>query len=167
MIRGCLIMSVLKFFLPIIALVALTLVSLREAVVATFSDPIVNQLAGNIGGDDLDVNVIFSRWNDVCNVKGYLAKSSLPAALDGGDKSEKLDQLPSIRESIGASDGGKDHSSRFDLLGWFQRELELSKAQQDAAANQLYKIRNTMTAELMEASCSLRSSIILECDRPG
>ena len=66
------------------------------------------------------------------------------------------------RVNIERYDLGLDMAWEIDLFGRIQRELESSNAQEDAAAADLYQLRVTMIAELVDAYGQLRGAQLRE-----
>ena len=130
-----------------------------------FDDPTLNQLVSKSLEGNRDLRVAFARWKAARAIRDDVSNDNLPVVTSRVSSQHGKSQVPGLTESrvnIERYDLGLDMAWEVDLFGRIQRQLESSSAQEDAAAADLYQLRVTMIAELVDAYGQLRGAQLRE-----
>ena len=126
-----------------------------------FDDPTLNQLVSQSLQGNRDLRVAFARWKAARAIRDDISNDNLPVVTSRASSQQGRAQVPGQTENrvnIERYDLGLDMAWEVDLFGRIQRELESSDAREDAAAADLYQLRVTMIAELVDAYGQLRGA---------
>ena len=130
-----------------------------------FDDPTLNQLVSKSLEGNRDLRVAFARWKAARAIRDDISNDNLPVVTSRVSSQQGKSQVPGQtdrRVNIERYDLGLDMAWEVDLFGRIQRQLESSNAQEDAAAADLYQLRVTMIAELVDAYGQLRGAQLRE-----
>ncbi|EJN17820.1 efflux transporter, outer membrane factor lipoprotein, NodT family [Pseudomonas sp. GM79] len=130
-----------------------------------FDDPTLNQLVSKSLEGNRDLRVAFARWRAARAIRDDVSNDNLPVVTSRVSSQQGKGQVPGQTESRVHQeryDLGLDMAWEVDLFGRIQRQLESSDAQEDAAAADLYQLRVTMIAELVDAYGQLRGAQLRE-----
>lgn len=130
-----------------------------------FDDPTLNQLVSKSLEGNRDLRVAFARWKAARAIRDDVSNDNLPVVTSRVSSQQGKGQVPGQTESRVHQeryDLGLDMAWEVDLFGRIQRQLESSDAQEDAAAAELYQLRVTMIAELVDAYGQLRGAQLRE-----
>jgi multidrug efflux system outer membrane protein len=130
-----------------------------------FDDPTLNQLVGKALNGNRDLRVAFARWKAARAIRDDVSNDNLPVVTSRVSSQQGKAQVPGQsvdRVNIERYDLGLDMAWEIDLFGRIQRELESSDAREDATAADLYQLRVTMIAELVDAYGQLRGAQLRE-----
>ncbi|WP_223441054.1 MULTISPECIES: efflux transporter outer membrane subunit [Pseudomonas] len=130
-----------------------------------FDDPTLNQLVGKALNGNRDLRVAFARWKAARAIRDDVSNDNLPVVTSRVSSQQGKSQVPGLTESrvnTERYDLGLDMAWEIDLFGRIQRQLESSDAREDAAAADLYQLRVTMIAELVDAYGQLRGAQLRE-----
>jgi multidrug efflux system outer membrane protein len=130
-----------------------------------FDDPTLNQLVSKSLEGNRDLRVAFARWKAARAIRDDISNDNLPVVTSSVSSHQGKSQVPGLSEkrvNTERYDLGLDMAWEIDLFGRIQRELESSNAQEDAAAADLYQLRVTMIAELVDAYGQLRGAQLRE-----
>jgi multidrug efflux system outer membrane protein len=130
-----------------------------------FDDPTLNQLVSKSLEGNRDLRVAFARWKAARAIRDDVSNDNLPVVTSRVSSQQGKGQVPGQTESRVNQeryDLGLDMAWEVDLFGRIQRQLESSNAQEDAAAADLYQLRVTMIAELVDAYGQLRGAQLRE-----
>jgi multidrug efflux system outer membrane protein len=130
-----------------------------------FDDPALNQLVTKALQGNRDLRVAFARWKAARAIRDDISNDDLPVVTSRVSSQQGRSQVPGQTESrvnTERYDLGLDMAWELDLFGRIQRQLESSDAQQDAAAADVYQLRVTMIAELVDAYGQLRGAQLRE-----
>ncbi|WP_213938062.1 TolC family protein [Pseudomonas sp. dw_612] len=130
-----------------------------------FDDPTLNQLVSKSLEGNRDLRVAFARWKAARAIRDDVSNDNLPVVTSRVSSQQGKGQVPGQTESRVNQeryDLGLDMAWEVDLFGRIQRQLESSDAQEDAAAADLYQLRVTMIAELVDAYGQLRGAQLRE-----
>ena len=130
-----------------------------------FDDPTLNQLVSQSLQGNRDLRVAFARWKAARAIRDDISNDNLPVVTSRASSQQGRAQVPGQTENrvnIERYDLGLDMAWEVDLFGRIQRELESSDAREDAAAADLYQLRVTMIAELVDAYGQLRGAQLRE-----
>jgi len=130
-----------------------------------FDDPTLNELVSKSLEGNRDLRVAFARWKAARAIRDDISNDNLPVVTSGVSSQLGKSQVPGQTErrvNIERYDLGLDMAWEVDLFGRIQRQLESSDAQQDAAAADLYQLRVTMIAELVDAYGQYRGAQLRE-----
>jgi multidrug efflux system outer membrane protein len=130
-----------------------------------FDDPTLNQLVSKSLEGNRNLRVAFARWKAARAIRDDISNDNLPVVTSRASSQQGRAQVPGQTENrvnIERYDLGLDMAWEIDLFGRIQRELESSNAQEDAAAADLYQLRVTMIAELVDAYGQLRGAQLRE-----
>ncbi|MGF6403245.1 NodT family efflux transporter outer membrane factor (OMF) lipoprotein [Pseudomonas frederiksbergensis] len=130
-----------------------------------FDDPTLNQLVSKSLEGNRDLRVAFARWKAARAIRDDVSNDNLPVVTSRVSSQQGKGQVPGQTESRVHQeryDLGLDMAWEVDLFGRIQRQLESSDAQEDAAAADLYQLRVTMIAELVDAYGQLRGAQLRE-----
>ncbi|MDB5995704.1 MAG: transporter [Pseudomonas sp.] len=130
-----------------------------------FDDPTLNQLVSKSLQGNRDLRVAFARWKAARAIRDDISNDNLPVVTSRVSSQQGKSQVPGQTESrvnTERYDLGLDMAWEVDLFGRIQRQLESSDAQQDAAAADVYQLRVSMIAELVDAYGQLRGAQLRE-----
>jgi multidrug efflux system outer membrane protein len=130
-----------------------------------FDDPTLNQLVSKSLEGNRDLRVAFARWKAARAIRDDISNDNLPVVTSSVSSHQGKSQVPGLTEkrvNTERYDLGLDMAWEIDLFGRIQRELESSNALEDAAAADLYQLRVTMIAELVDAYGQLRGAQLRE-----
>lgn len=130
-----------------------------------FDDPTLNQLVSKSLEGNRDLRVAFARWKAARAIRDDISNDNLPVVTSSVSSQHGKSQVPGLTEkrvNTERYDLGLDMAWEIDLFGRIQRELESSNALEDAAAADLYQLRVTMIAELVDAYGQLRGAQLRE-----
>ncbi|VVP94031.1 Solvent efflux pump outer membrane protein SrpC [Pseudomonas fluorescens] len=130
-----------------------------------FDDPTLNQLVSKSLEGNRDLRVAFARWKAARAIRDDISNDNLPVVTSRVSSVQGKSQVPGQTESrvnTERYDLGLDMAWEIDLFGRIQRALESSDAREDAAAADLYQLRVTMIAELVDAYGQLRGAQLRE-----
>ncbi|MNS23676.1 Toluene efflux pump outer membrane protein TtgI precursor [compost metagenome] len=130
-----------------------------------FDDPTLNQLVGKALNGNRDLRVAFARWKAARAIRDDISNDNLPVVTSRVSSQQGKSQVPGLTESRVNTDRydlGLDMAWEIDLFGRIQRELESSDAREDATAADLYQLRVSMIAELVDAYGQLRGAQLRE-----
>jgi len=130
-----------------------------------FDDPTLNQLVGKALNGNRDLRVAFARWKAARAIRDDISNDNLPVVTSRVSSQQGKAQVPGQsvnRVNTERYDLGLDMAWEIDLFGRIQRELESSDAREDATAADLYQLRVTMIAELVDAYGQLRGAQLRE-----
>lgn len=130
-----------------------------------FDDPTLNQLVGKALNGNRDLRVAFARWKTARAIRDDISNDNLPVVTSRVSSQQGKSQVPGLTErrvNTDRYDLGLDMAWEIDLFGRIQRELESSDAREDATAADLYQLRVTMIAELVDAYGQLRGAQLRE-----
>ncbi|MGE8100252.1 efflux transporter outer membrane subunit [Pseudomonas fluorescens] len=130
-----------------------------------FDDPTLNQLVSKSLEGNRDLRVAFAHWKAARAIRDDVSNDNLPVVTSRVSSQQGKGQVPGQTESRVHQeryDLGLDMAWEVDLFGRIQRQLESSDAQEDAAAADLYQLRVTMIAELVDAYGQLRGAQLRE-----
>jgi len=130
-----------------------------------FDDPTLNQLVGKALNGNRDLRVAFARWKTARAIRDDISNDNLPVVTSRVSSQQGKSQVPGLTErrvNTDRYDLGLDMAWEIDLFGRIQRELESSNAREDATAADLYQLRVTMIAELVDAYGQLRGAQLRE-----
>ena len=130
-----------------------------------FDDPTLNQLVGKALNGNRDLRVAFARWKAARAIRDDISNDNLPVVTSRVSSQQGKSQVPGLTErrvNTDRYDLGLDMAWEIDLFGRIQRELESSNAREDATAADLYQLRVTMIAELVDAYGQLRGAQLRE-----
>ncbi|MBZ9783070.1 TolC family protein [Pseudomonas sp. REP124] len=130
-----------------------------------FDDPTLNQLVSQSLQGNRDLRVAFARWKAARAIRDDISNDNLPVVTSRVSSVQGRSQVPGQTESrvnTERYDLGLDMAWEIDLFGRIQRQLESSDALEDAAAADLYQLRVTMIAELVDAYGQLRGAQLRE-----
>lgn len=130
-----------------------------------FDDPTLNQLVSKSLEGNRDLRVAFARWKAARAIRDDISNDNLPVVTSRVSSLQGKSQVPGQTESrvnTERYDLGLDMAWEIDLFGRIQRALESSDAREDAAAADLYQLRVTMIAELVDAYGQLRGAQLRE-----
>ncbi|WP_322616573.1 TolC family protein [Pseudomonas sp. BIC9C] len=130
-----------------------------------FDDPTLNQLVGKALDGNRDLRVAFARWKAARAIRDDISNDNLPVVTSRVSSTQGKAQVPGLTEhrvNTERYDLGLDMAWEIDLFGRIQRELESSDAREDATAADLYQLRVTMIAELVDAYGQLRGAQLRE-----
>ncbi|MDF9778217.1 efflux transporter outer membrane subunit [Pseudomonas baetica] len=130
-----------------------------------FDDPTLNQLVGKALNGNRDLRVAFARWKAARAIRDDISNDNLPVVTSRVSSQQGKSQVPGLTErrvNTDRYDLGLDMAWEIDLFGRIQRELESSDAREDATAADLYQLRVTMIAELVDAYGQLRGAQLRE-----
>jgi multidrug efflux system outer membrane protein len=130
-----------------------------------FDDPTLNQLVSKSLEGNRDLRVAFARWKAARAIRDDVSNDNLPVVTSRVSSQQGKGQVPGQTENRVHQeryDLGLDMAWEVDLFGRIQRQLESSDAQEDAAAADLYQLRVTMIAELVDAYGQLRGAQLRE-----
>ncbi|MBV7574557.1 TolC family protein [Pseudomonas sp. PDM32] len=130
-----------------------------------FDDPTLNQLVGKALNGNRDLRVAFARWKAARAIRDDISNDNLPVVTSRVSSQQGKSQVPGLTEqrvNTDRYDLGLDMTWEIDLFGRIQRELESSDAREDATAADLYQLRVSMIAELVDAYGQLRGAQLRE-----
>jgi multidrug efflux system outer membrane protein len=130
-----------------------------------FDDPTLNQLVGKALNGNRDLRVAFARWKAARAIRDDISNDNLPVVTSRVSSQQGKSQVPGLTEqrvNTDRYDLGLDMAWEIDLFGRIQRELESSDAREDATAADLYQLRVSMIAELVDAYGQLRGAQLRE-----
>ncbi|MFY0728867.1 efflux transporter outer membrane subunit [Pseudomonas sp. NFX15] len=130
-----------------------------------FDDPTLNQLVGKALNGNRDLRVVFARWKAARAIRDDVSNDNLPVVTSRVSSQQGKSQVPGLTENrvnTERYDLGLDMAWEIDLFGRIQRELESSDAREGAAAADLYQLRVSMIAELVDAYGQLRGAQLRE-----
>ncbi|MFS2201477.1 TolC family protein, partial [Pseudomonas sp. Pseusp3] len=130
-----------------------------------FDDPTLNQLVGKALDGNRDLRVAFARWKAARAIRDDVSNDNLPVVTSRVSSLQGKSQVPGLTEhrvNTERYDLGLDMAWEIDLFGRIQRELESSDAREDATAADLYQLRVSMIAELVDAYGQLRGAQLRE-----
>jgi multidrug efflux system outer membrane protein len=130
-----------------------------------FDDPTLNQLVAKALDGNRDLRVAFARWKAARAIRDDVSNDDLPVVTSRVSSQQGKAQVPGETENrvnIERYDLGLDMAWEIDLFGRIQRQLESTEAREDAAAADLYQLRVTMIAELVDAYGQLRGAQLRE-----
>jgi multidrug efflux system outer membrane protein len=130
-----------------------------------FDDPTLNQLVSKSLEGNRDLRVAFARWKAARAIRDDISNDNLPVVTSSVSSHQGRSQVPGLSEkrvNTERYDLGLDMAWEIDLFGRIQRELESSNALEGAAAADLYQLRVTMIAELVDAYGQLRGAQLRE-----
>ena len=130
-----------------------------------FDDPTLNQLVSKSLEGNRDLRVAFARWKAARAIRDDVSNDNLPVVTSRVSSQQGKGQVPGQTESRVNQeryDLGLDMAWEVDLFGRIQRQLESSDAREDAAAADVYQLRVTMIAELVDAYGQLRGAQLRE-----
>ncbi|WP_223595940.1 efflux transporter outer membrane subunit [Pseudomonas sp. A-R-19] len=130
-----------------------------------FDDPTLNQLVGKALNGNRDLRVAFARWKAARAIRDDVSNDNLPVVTSRVSSQQGKSQVPGQTEhrvNTDRYDLGLDMAWEIDLFGRIQRELESSDAREDATAADLYQLRVSMIAELVDAYGQLRGAQLRE-----
>jgi multidrug efflux system outer membrane protein len=130
-----------------------------------FDDPTLNQLVSKSLQGNRDLRVAFARWKAARAIRDDISNDNLPVVTSRVSSQQGKAQVPGQTENrvnLERYDLGLDMAWEMDLFGRIQRQLESSDAREDAAAADLYELRVTMIAELVDAYGQLRGAQLRE-----
>lgn len=130
-----------------------------------FDDPTLNQLVSKSLEGNRDLRVAFARWKAARAIRDDISNDNFPVVTSRASSQQGKSQVPGQTDSrvnVERYDLGLDMAWEVDLFGRIQRQLESSNAQEDAAAADLYQLRVTMIAELVDAYGQLRGAQLRE-----
>lgn len=130
-----------------------------------FDDPTLNQLVGKALDGNRDLRVAFARWKAARAIRDDISNDNLPVVTSRVSSTQGKAQVPGLTEhrvNTERYDLGLDMAWEIDLFGRIQRELESSDAREDATAADLYQLRVSMIAELVDAYGQLRGAQLRE-----
>ncbi|EJM62811.1 efflux transporter outer membrane subunit [Pseudomonas sp. GM48] len=130
-----------------------------------FDDPTLNQLVGKALNGNRDLRVAFARWKAARAIRDDISNDNLPVVTSRVSSQQGKSQVPGLTErrvNTERYDLGLDMAWEIDLFGRIQRALESSDAREDASAADLYQLRVTMIAELVDAYGQLRGAQLRE-----
>ncbi|RAI63053.1 TolC family protein [Pseudomonas fluorescens] len=130
-----------------------------------FDDPTLNQLVGKALNGNRDLRVAFARWKAARAIRDDISNDNLPVVTSRVSSTQGKAQVPGLTEhrvNTERYDLGLDMAWEIDLFGRIQRELESSDAREDATAADLYQLRVSMIAELVDAYGQLRGAQLRE-----
>jgi multidrug efflux system outer membrane protein len=130
-----------------------------------FDDPTLNQLVGKALNGNRDLRVAFARWKAARAIRDDISNDNLPVVTSRVSSQQGKSQVPGLTEqrvNTDRYDLGLDMAWEIDLFGRIQRELESSDAREDATAAELYQLRVSMIAELVDAYGQLRGAQLRE-----
>ncbi len=130
-----------------------------------FDDPTLNQLVGKALNGNRDLRVAFARWKAARAIRDDVSNDNLPVVTSRVSSQQGKAQVPGQsvdRVNIERYDLGLDMAWEIDLFGRIQRQLESSDAREGATAADLYQLRVTMIAELVDAYGQLRGAQLRE-----
>ncbi|WPO98334.1 TolC family protein [Pseudomonas sp. HR96] len=130
-----------------------------------FDDPTLNQLVTSALQGNRDLRVAFARLKAARAIVDDVANDNLPVVTSRASSQNGRSQQPGETDSrvrVERYDLGLDMAWEIDLFGRIQRELEASKAQQDATLEDLRQLQVSMIAELVDAYGQLRGAQLRE-----
>jgi len=130
-----------------------------------FDDPTLNQLVSKSLEGNRDLRVAFARWKAARAIRDDVGNDNLPVVTSRVSSQQGKGQVPGQTESRVNQeryDLGLDMAWEVDLFGRIQRQLESSDAREDAAAADVYQLRVTMIAEVVDAYGQLRGAQLRE-----
>jgi multidrug efflux system outer membrane protein len=130
-----------------------------------FDDPTLNQLVSKSLEGNRDLRVAFARWKAARAIRDDVSNDNLPVVTSRVSSQQGKGQVPGQTESRVNQeryDLGLDMAWEVDLFGRIQRQLESSDAREDAAAADVYQLRVTMIAEVVDAYGQLRGAQLRE-----
>jgi multidrug efflux system outer membrane protein len=130
-----------------------------------FDDPTLNQLVSKSLEGNRNLRVAFARWKAARAIRDDISNDNLPVVTSRVSSHQGKAQVPGQTENrvnTERYDLGLDMAWEVDLFGRIQRQLESSDAQEDAVAADLYQLRVTMIAELVDAYGQLRGAQLRE-----
>ncbi|KAB0491105.1 efflux transporter outer membrane subunit [Pseudomonas vancouverensis] len=130
-----------------------------------FDDPTLNQLVTKALDGNRDLRVAFARWKAARAIRDDISNDNLPVVTSRASSQQGKSQVPGLSEkrvNTERYDLGLDMAWEVDLFGRIQRQLESSDAVEDATAADLYQVRVSMIAELVDAYGQLRGAQLRE-----
>ncbi|MGE8153187.1 efflux transporter outer membrane subunit [Pseudomonas vancouverensis] len=130
-----------------------------------FDDPTLNRLVTKALDGNRDLRVAFARWKAARAIRDDISNDNLPVVTSRASSQQGKSQVPGLTEkrvNTERYDLGLDMAWEVDLFGRIQRQLESSDAVEDATAADLYQVRVSMIAELVDAYGQLRGAQLRE-----
>lgn len=130
-----------------------------------FEDPTLDRLVSAALSENRDLRVAFSRFKAARAIVDDDANDFLPVVTSRASSEQGRAQQPGQTERRVRNeryDLGLDMAWEIDLFGRIQRQLEASRAQQDAALEDLRQLQVSMIAELVDAYGQLRGAQLRE-----
>lgn len=130
-----------------------------------FDDPTLNQLVQASLQGNRDLRVAFARLKAARSIREDVSNDDLPVVTSRASSDIGKGQIPGQTEHRVNSeryDLGLDMAWEVDLFGRIQRQIEASKAQEDAAEADLQQLQVSLIAELVDAYGQLRGAQLRE-----
>ncbi|MDF0729480.1 TolC family protein [Pseudomonas entomophila] len=130
-----------------------------------FDDPVLNQLVQASLQGNRDLRVAFARLKAARAIREDASNDNLPVVTSRASSDIGKGQVPGQTDSRVNSeryDLGLDMAWELDLFGRIQRQIEASKAQEDAAEADLQQLQVSLIAELVDAYGQLRGAQLRE-----
>ncbi|AIR90964.1 efflux transporter outer membrane subunit [Pseudomonas cremoricolorata] len=130
-----------------------------------FDDPVLNQLVSASLQGNRDLRVAFARLKAARSLREEASLDQLPVVTSRASSEIGKGQVPGQTErrvNQERYDLGLDMAWEIDLFGRIQRQIEASRAQEDAAAADLQQLQVSLIAELVDAYGQLRGAQLRE-----
>ncbi|MBK0057351.1 TolC family protein [Pseudomonas sp. S44] len=130
-----------------------------------FDDPTLNQLVQASLQGNRDLRVAFARLKAARSIREDVSNDDLPVVTSRASSDIGKGQVPGQtdrRVNTERYDLGLDMAWEVDLFGRIQRQIEASKAQEDAAEADLQQLQVSLIAELVDAYGQLRGAQLRE-----
>ncbi|MDZ5605415.1 TolC family protein [Pseudomonas sp. RP23018S] len=130
-----------------------------------FDDPVLNQLVSASLAGNRDLRVAFARLKAARSLREEASLDQVPTVTSRASSEIGKGQIPGQSDKRVNSeryDLGLDMAWEIDLFGRIQRQIEASRAQEDAAAADLQQLQVSLIAELVDAYGQLRGAQLRE-----
>ena len=130
-----------------------------------FDDPVLDQLVQASLQGNRDLRVAFARLKAARAIREDVSNDDLPVVTSRASSEIGKGQIPGQTDSRVNQeryDLGLDMAWELDLFGRIQRQIEASRAQEDAAQADLQQLQVSLIAELVDAYGQLRGAQLRE-----